>query len=225
MKIKPRIILLFPNTSSDGVMPLAIGILSSIAKDAGCNVRYVETTFYNKSNTATEDHESTGEFRAVKGREKSCYPPVQSFYADFKDALESFRPHALAVHANSLEWELFKQVMKNVPLPAPSPFVIVGGVHATIDPSSVIAEPFVNAVCVGEGEDAWAELVYAIRDGGEVSGIAGLWVRTAQGVRKNPKRPLIPADQLWDIHIDYSLFDGRHLLKPYDGEMRRRALI
>ncbi len=225
MKTTPRVMILFPNTGSDGVMPLAVGILSAIAKDAGCEVRYVETTFYNKSNTATEDHESTGEFRAVKGRKKSEYPPLQDFYADFKDALSSFRPHVLAVHTNSLEWELIRKIMENVPLPEPSPFVIVGGIHATIDPDSIMAEPFVNAVCVGEGEDAWADLIRVIRDGGEVSSIAGLWVRTAQGVRKNPRRPLIPADRLWNICTDYSLFDERHLLKPYDGEMRCRVLI
>ncbi|MDP3791623.1 MAG: radical SAM protein [Candidatus Omnitrophota bacterium] len=220
-----RIMILFPNTGSDGVIPLAVGILSSIAKDAGCEVRYVETTFYNKSNTATEDHESTGEFMPVKGREKSEYPPLQSFYTDFKDELNSFHPDVLAVHANSLEWELFKDVMENVQLPEVSPLVVVGGVHATIDPDSVMAEPFVNAVCVGEGEDTWAELIRAICDGNDVSGIAGLWVRTPKGINRNPRRPLIPADRLWDICPDHSLFDNRHLLKPYDGRMRRRALI
>ena len=225
MKPTPRIMILFPNTGSDGVMPLAVGILSAIAKDAGCEVRYVETTFYNKSNTATEDHESTGEFRAVKGRKKLEYPPLQDFYSDFKGALNSFRPDVLAVHVNSLEWELFRGIMKNVPLPETPPFVVVGGVHATIDPYSVMAESFVSAVCVGEGEDTWAWLIRAICDGNDVSGIAGLWVRTPKGINRNPRRPLIPADRLWDICPDYSLFDGRHLLKPYDGQMRRRALI
>lgn len=225
MKTTPRIMILFPNTGSDGVMPLAVGILSSIAKNAGCEVRYIETTFYSKSNTATEDHESTGEFRPVKRREKSEYPPIQNFYADFKDALSLFRPDVLAVHVNSLEWELFKDIMENVSVSEPSPFVVVGGVHATIDPDSIMAKSFVNAVCVGEGEDTWAELVHAICGGNDVSGIAGLWVRTAKGVHRNPRRALIPADRLWNICPDYSLFDRRHLLKPYDGRMRYRALI
>ncbi len=225
MKTAPRVMILFPNTGSDGVIPLAAGILSSIAKNAGCEVRYIETTFYNKSNTATEDHESTGEFRAVKGSKKSEYPPLTDFYADFENALISFRPDILAVHANSLEWELLRTIMENVSLPVPSPFVVVGGVHATIDPDSVVAEPFVSAVCSGEGEDAWAELIHAIHHGNDLSGIAGLWVRTGKEIHRNQRRQLIAADRLWNIHPDYSLFDGRHLLKPYDGRMRRRALI
>jgi len=223
--MNPRIMIMFPNTGSDGVIPLAVGILSTIAKNAGCEVCYFESTFYNKSNTATEDHESTGEFKAVNGRKKLEYPSIKRLYSDFQNALVLFKPHVLAVHVNSLEWELFKEIMKNISLPTPIPFIIVGGVHAIIDPESVIIEPFVNAVCLGEGEEAWADLMRAIRNGGEVSGIAGLWVRTTTGVNKNPKRQLIPADRLWDIRADYSLFDERHLLKPYDGEMRRRALI
>jgi len=224
-KTSPRIMILFPNTSSDGVIPVAVGILSTIAKNAGCEVRYFESTFYNKSNTATEDHETTGEFKAVNGRKKMEYPSIERLYIDFQDALVSFKPHALAVHANSLEWELFKEIMRNVSLPIPAPFIIVGGVHAIIDPESVMAEPFVDAACVGEGEESWGDFVHALCNGDDVIDIQGFWIRTTQGVHKNSKRPLIPADQLWDIPMDHTLFDERHLFKPYNGQMRRRALI
>ncbi|MFA4933767.1 MAG: radical SAM protein [Candidatus Omnitrophota bacterium] len=220
-----RVMILFPNTSNDGVIPLAVGILSTIAKNAGCQVHYFESTFYNKRNTATEDHEIAGEFQCVKDRKKSDYPPMKQFYLDFRNALFSFRPQILAVHVNSLEWELFKEIMANVSFPDPAPFVIAGGVHASIDPESVISEPFIDAVCVGEGEDVWADFIAAINSNGSIVDLHGLWVRTPEGIRKNPKRSLIKAVHLWDIPVDYSFFDDRHLLKPYDGQMRRRGLI
>lgn len=220
-----KILILFPNTSNDGVIPLAVGILSSLAKKRGCEVRYFETTFYNKSNTATEDRESTGEFKAVQGRNKKEYPPLRQMFSDFETAIAEFSPNVLAVHANSLEWEMFKEIMSHVRLPNPVPLVLVGGVHATLKPDAVMAEPYIDVVCMGEGENAWAEFLDTAMVGGDISAIQNLWVRTKHGVRKNPLRPLIPAEQLWNTPIDYSLFDERHLLKPFDGEMRNRGLI
>ncbi len=46
---KPKVLLLFPNTSNEGVAPLAISILSTIAKQSGFEVKYFETSFYQKS--------------------------------------------------------------------------------------------------------------------------------------------------------------------------------
>ena len=220
-----RILFFFPNTSNDGVIPIAVGILSTIATNYNCDVCYFESTFYNKTNTATEEREFTGEFRPVKGRKKQEFPPLSRLYSDFQDVLTSFRPQVLAVHANSLEWELFKEVMDRIVLPVPAPLVVVGGVHATIDPESVMTMPFVDAVCVGEGEGAWADFIRSLKDGGDISCIQNLWVRTPQGVRKNPLRQLIHGDRLWNTPVDYSFFDERHLLKPYDGVMRSRGLI
>ncbi len=223
--MNPRVLFFFPNTSNDGVLPLAVGILSTIAKNQQCDVRYFESTFYNKTSTATEERESTGEFKPVEGRNKNEYPPLSQLYSDLQDILTSYQPQVLAVHANSLEWELFKEVMARIVMPDHAPLVFVGGVHATIDPESVMQMDFVDVACVGEGEGAWGDFLRAEKDGNDISYIENLWVRTQNGVRRNPMRPLIPSDRLWNTSVDYSLFDKRHMLKPYDGEMRHRALI
>ena len=62
--MKKKILLLYPNSTNDGVMPLAIGILSTIAKDLGCDVEYFETSFYQKEGSVPEERERTGEFKA-----------------------------------------------------------------------------------------------------------------------------------------------------------------
>ena len=36
--MRKKILLLYPNSTNDGVMPLAIGIMSTIAKELGCDV-------------------------------------------------------------------------------------------------------------------------------------------------------------------------------------------
>jgi anaerobic magnesium-protoporphyrin IX monomethyl ester cyclase len=67
--------------------------------------------------------------------------------------------------------------------------VIWGGVHPTICPEDCIDHA--DSVCVGEGELPLLDLARAIRDGRPATGIANLWVRTADGVERNPPRPLI----------------------------------
>lgn len=205
-------------------MALAVGTLSAIAKEQGCEVGYFETSFYDKSRTATEDREQTGEFRPVD-RKKEELLPYGRMAGDLSALLADLRPDILAVTANSLEFELFRELMETVCLPEPRPLVIVGGVHATIDPTEVIGHPLVDALCVGEGEAAWRELLQRMSVGQDISDIGNLWVKTPQGLRKNPLRPLMTSDELWATPVDYALYDERHLMKPFDGRMYHRGLI
>ncbi len=222
--MKKRVLLFFPNTSNEGVMTLAVAILSAIAKDLDWEVAYFETSFYNKHPSATEERESTGEFKPVdRGKEQLL--PYESMQKDFQQLVSQFQPHVLAVHANSLEFELFEELMDATALDEPKPFVLLGGVHATVAPEKAIASKHVDAICEGEGENAWREFLSCFSSGKEISGIQSLWVKTEAGVIKNPLASLAPAEKLWDIPLDYSFFDERHLTKPFDGKMYRRGLV
>ena len=66
---------------------------------------------------------------------------------EFNEILNDFQPDILAVTANSLEYELFNELMEIVDFKGPKPFVMVGGVHATLDSEEVINNPFVDAIC------------------------------------------------------------------------------
>ncbi|MBC7247284.1 MAG: B12-binding domain-containing radical SAM protein [Actinobacteria bacterium] len=70
-------------------------------------------------------------------------------------------------------------------------FTICGGAHTTLDPAGALEEAPLDAVCLGEGEEALAELCAALEEGRDHSGIASLWVRVGDTVRRNPVRPLI----------------------------------
>jgi anaerobic magnesium-protoporphyrin IX monomethyl ester cyclase len=70
-------------------------------------------------------------------------------------------------------------------------FTICGGAHPTIDPQGTMDAAPLDAVCLGEGEEALAELCSSLEEGRDPSGIASLWVRAGREVRRNPIRPLI----------------------------------
>ena len=94
---KPKILLFFPNTANEGVMPLAIGILSTIAKQNGYDVRYFETSFYQKRLTAGEERQLTGEFKPVDRQNVLQLLPYDSMLKDLIAIIRSYQPDIIAV--------------------------------------------------------------------------------------------------------------------------------
>ena len=70
-----------------------------------------------------------------------------------------------------------------------STFVIIGGPHPTVLPSDTIANSNVDAICIGEGETTFAELV---EKKGNPENVDGLWYKFGKGIVKNNPRAPIP---------------------------------
>jgi anaerobic magnesium-protoporphyrin IX monomethyl ester cyclase len=218
-----KILLVYPNSTNDGVMPLAVGILSAIAKNLGCDVEYFETSFYEKEGSVPEERERTGEFKASDREHSAALLPHRQLRTDFVDKLKCFKPDVLGVTANSIEFELFEQLVDGINALDPKPFVIVGGVHATVAPDHVIKHPFVDALCRGEGEYAWEVFLKRLINNQNISDINNFWIKTGMGIRMNPIGPLIKADRLWERPLDYTFFDKRHFSAPFDGKIYHRG--
>lgn len=222
---KPKVLLLFPNTSNEGVAPLAISILSTIAKQSGFEVKYFETSFYQKSATAGEEREQTGEFKPFDREHVFKLLPFECLQEDFNEIINTYKPDILAVSANSLEYDLFSDMMEQVIFKDKKLFVLVGGVHATVAPDEVIVNKNVDALCVGQGEDAWQEFLSKFKNKQDITDIKNFWVKTNSTIKKNPLRPLLSGDKLWEIELDESYFDERHYSKPFDGKIYKRGQI
>jgi len=223
--VKPKVLLLFPGTSNQGVVPLAIGILSTVAKRIGFDVEYFETSFYKKQCSDNEERECSGEFKFVDRESVLELLPYERLREDFNATLANYEANILAVSANSLEYELFCELIEGVQFVKSKPFIIVGGIHATIAPNNVIKNPYIDALCIGEGEKAWEEFLFKFKTDQEITTIRNLWVKTTDGIKKNPLRPLLSEEELWEIPPDLSYFDQRHLLKPFDGKIYRQGQI
>jgi radical SAM superfamily enzyme YgiQ (UPF0313 family) len=220
-----KILLLYPNSTNDGVMPLAIGILSTIAKDLECDVEYFETSFYQKKGSVPEERERTGEFKASDRKNLIKLLPHDRLRKDFFEKIDSFKPDVLGVTANSIEFEKFEGLIEVIKGIKPKPFVIIGGVHPTVAPEEVIQNPFIDALCRGEGEEAWEEFLMRLINDRDISDIKNLWIKTKTSIKKNPIRPLIGEDKLWERPLDYSFFDKRHFTAPFDGKIYHRGQI
>lgn len=88
--------------------------------------------------------------------------------------------------------------------------IICGGIHATLMPEQVIANRYIDFVCIGEGEKVIVELVDALSNKTSISGIANIWAKRGTDVIKNNLRPLLDSD---NIPIpDRTVFDFENLI-------------
>ncbi|MDD5269578.1 MAG: radical SAM protein [Candidatus Omnitrophica bacterium] len=88
--------------------------------------------------------------------------------------------------------------------------VVCGGPYPTMDPEGCLEIDGVDAVCVGEGEDALVELAEAVESGKRYDGIRNIWVRRGNTVIKNKLRPF---KSLYDLPPDdKELFDLDRIL-------------
>jgi radical SAM superfamily enzyme YgiQ (UPF0313 family) len=122
------------------------------------------------------------------------------------DRLRRAAPDAVFFPINTHQWVDAPRYARWVKAATGLPCVF-GGIHAILDPEEVIAQPFVDVVCVGEGEEAMVEWCAAREAGRDGRGIRNLWVRLADGaIERNAMRPLIedldalPIDDraMWD---------------------------
>lgn len=72
----------------------------------------------------------------------------------------------------------------------PSVPIVFGGLHVSSVPERVLSEPCIDYVCVGEGEEAIAELTEAIANKKKTSDIQNIWSKKGDRIIKTPFRPL-----------------------------------
>ena len=110
---------------------------------------------------------------------------------------------AISVFSNNYQWAcaIAEGVKKHLSVP-----IIFGGVFATNCPETVIANPHVDMVCLGEGEQPIVELVNSMAKGTIDDTIKNLWFKKNGDVIKNPVRPLQDLDAL--PAFDKSIFEN-----------------
>jgi radical SAM superfamily enzyme YgiQ (UPF0313 family) len=102
-----------------------------------------------------------------------------------------WRPQLVGISANTPVYPVALEAARMVKRAAPEATVVLGGCHPTVFPQRVIANPEVDAVVVGEGEQTMAEIAAAVAAGRDLTGIAGVVHRRDGQVVSEPERPFI----------------------------------
>ncbi|MFQ5979778.1 MAG: B12-binding domain-containing radical SAM protein, partial [Candidatus Heimdallarchaeota archaeon] len=109
---------------------------------------------------------------------------------EIKQVLIQFQPALICFTAVVTEYQLVLRIARFIKSAFPSIYLLIGGIHATLSPKLAFQDPF-DAVCIGEGEYPTLELVEQLEKDKIPHNIKNLWLRTENGVEKNPPREFI----------------------------------
>jgi anaerobic magnesium-protoporphyrin IX monomethyl ester cyclase len=130
--------------------------------------------------------------------------------------LQRFQPRLFCLTAVSTQFPLICDIAEAIKKLDPAIFVVLGGAHASLMPEEAIASPFIDAVCVGEGDTAIVELATQIQTGRQPTGIPNLWLKQpgTNVVEKNESAPFLR-------NLDSLPFIDRELWRPWIHEPER----
>jgi len=143
----------------------------------------------------------------LKSKGTDCHIMIEPLEPDFYSSIKKLQPDIICFSIATARLSWMKKVAKEIKSFSNS-LIVVGGSHPTFFPE-VINDNSVDAICIGEGEQAFAELVDSIRDGKDFSRIKNLWVKKDGKIFKNGLRNLIE-------DLDILPFADRELYLKYD---------
>ena len=219
-----KILLTTIGGSSPGTKPLATSILSAILKTKGHDVILFDTTFMDMGfSLVSETSDKLVQFKKVDWEK---YGLVRDTNIDAKDEfLELIRkeePDMMFASAMSdmmnYTIEFMRLAKEHVDMPT-----VLGGIHATLLPDDVIGHDCIDYVCVGEGENVVNDLVEAISSKSDASNVKNIWYRKNGQIVKNERASTVELDSL--PFLDYSIYDNRQFLRPFEGRILRSGDI
>ena len=101
--------------------------------------------------------------------------------------------------------------------------ILWGGIHPTILPEDTISKPWVDMVCLGEGEKALLNLCNRMEKGESAENVPNIWSKRNGKIIKNHLCPLIDPNELptpnWESYASY------HHYGPIEGKSYKLAMV
>jgi radical SAM superfamily enzyme YgiQ (UPF0313 family) len=214
---KFKVLLVYPNLMLVSLLPNNIASLSASLKKEGFDVRVFDTTLY-KTTDKTNDEMRVERMQVRKFNIEDAGIKIKQsdMYEDFAREVKDYQPDLIGVTVLDDTVEMGLDLIKradcgNIP-------VILGGVHATLNPEELIKKDEVDIICVGEGEEALVELCHCLKNKQPYDNIKNLWVKSKDGtVIRNELRPPVDVNTL--PFEDYSVFEKQRIYRPMQGKM------
>lgn len=220
-----KILLIYPNKTMTTRMSLGVGYLISYLKGAGHQVDVFDTTFM-KCGRGVSDDQLRASSLQVRNPDFSEYNIIEQevdVIGELFKKIEKFVPDVVGISAVDPNYHFGLELARAIKKDYKNIFVLFGGPTVTFSPEEVIAEDCVDAICVGEGEEAVTELCGNIAEGKDILNVGNIWIKHNGKIYRNDVRPLIDLDFL--LQPDWSLFDERHLIRPLGGKMYRMGIF
>ena len=215
-----KVLLLYPNIHGMNMLPPAIGLFSALLKRNGHLVELFDSTTWiipGEDFDSDKEKERILTARPFDDSKLRSEMHASDVFSDFRSKVLSVAPDLIAVSVTEDIFPVGIRLLRAISdLKIPT---ILGGVFATFAPEKCLAFDEVSMVCLGEGETLLVELCDRMERGVAIENIPGLWVKTPQGLRKNPMGPPVDMDQ--NPLLDLSLFEESRLYRPMQGRVWR----
>lgn len=217
-----RLLFVYPSIANNPEIIKSIAILDGIARKHSWETKYFDTYVYENSEVSVTARESSGEFKPSSQEESKMKPHIE-LVADLQDIINSFRPDIIAISCNSYEYEHLLAFLPKVIIPKETK-IIIGGVHCVLKPDEVADTGLFDMVCVGDGEEAFDEILTKIDKNLDISHTENIFFRNKESgeVIKNLRKRLIDENILWTFKPRYSFFSDGYFKYPYHGKIYRR---
>ena len=217
-----RVLFVYPNKEGYPIIPLGISVLSGILKHYRHKVGLFDITFMIPERSDHDAREKTGVVKKVNVQEYWGSEGKADIEGELKKKIKSFNPDLIAFSIVENNYACSKRLFRLIKKITKAP-IIAGGLFPTIKPELFIEDKNVDIVCVGEGEHAIVELAKKLDRSQDISNISNLIVKNKKKVIRNKFARYYDWEPL--IFQDWSIFDKRHLLKPFMGKMQRTGFF
>ena len=111
-------------------------------------------------------------------------------YKYLLDKAKAFEPDIIALSIPTNLYPFINNILPHLKKILPVP-VIAGGPHVSALPEYVLQNENIDMVCIGEGEEAFAELLDKMQQGVDASDTKNIWFKKDGRIIKNDLRDLI----------------------------------
>ncbi|MEM5861304.1 MAG: radical SAM protein [Candidatus Aenigmatarchaeota archaeon] len=143
----------------------------------------------------------------------------EGYYKKTKHMIYDFKPDIVGINAYTFTLYDAYQIAKIVKSKSPKTKVVFGGPNTSIYPSEMVNQPFVDAICMGDGEETFLEFVEKFETQ-DMYYVRGMWCKSDGDILKNPARSVISnLDTIpfpdRKLLVDPSIYIGSHVSSGY----------
>ncbi len=104
---------------------------------------------------------------------------------DIITRVQDLKPDVIAYSASTGEHKYYLEANKVIKSRFPDIFAIMGGPHTTYYPQCIRESPL-DAICIGEGDEAFTELLSRLQNGGDISTVRNIVTRQGENTDLRP---------------------------------------
>lgn len=217
-----KVLLIYANKMMENLIPINVSILSAVLRKSGFDVKLFDTTFYPTEDESGYDIRSRNlQIRNFDFTQYGINLKQTDMYTDFRSLVEEYRPDLIGLSAVEETYPLGISLLKTTrDFRIPT---IVGGIHAIFSPEEVLAEEYVDMICIGEGEEALVELCEKMQKRQDFTDVGGIWFKKNGTILKNPRRRLVDIKNL--PFPDFSIYEENRMYRPMQGKIHKMLPI